>query len=347
MPWLDSQLADEGARIMTICNACRYCEGYCEVFPAMERRQTFGAADLSYLANLCHNCGACLPACQYAPPHEFGVNVPQTLAQIRLASYRGIAPYGAGRDIFRIAALVCALFVLATIALASPAVVFAPHDGGAFFDVVPHNAMVVLFALAGLFALAVIAFGVRGFWRQSGGAGGDAAAVLRGLHDAFALTNLDGGGDACGDARRTFHHLTFYGFFACFAATVVAAFYDNVLGWRAPYPVLSVPVVLGTAGGITLLAGSAGLLYLIGKRDPAMTDVRQRGMDSAFIGLLLLTAATGLLLLALRGTAAMGILLAIHLGVVLGLFVTMPYGKFVHGFYRVAALVRAATERAG
>ena len=56
---------------MQICNACRYCEGFCAVFPAMTRRLEFGRADVHYLANLCHNCGACLHACQYAPPHEF------------------------------------------------------------------------------------------------------------------------------------------------------------------------------------------------------------------------------------------------------------------------------------
>src|SRR5580693_4367031 len=72
---------------MTICNACRYCEGYCAVFPAMERRLTFAAADLNYLANLCHNCGECFYACQYAPPHEFAVNIPRLLAQIRVESY--------------------------------------------------------------------------------------------------------------------------------------------------------------------------------------------------------------------------------------------------------------------
>jgi hypothetical protein len=33
-----------------------------------------------------------------------------------------------------------------------------------------------------------------------------------------------------------------------------------------------------------------------------------------------------------------GPLLALHLGAVLALFVTLPYGKFVHGFYRLAAL---------
>ncbi len=36
--------------------------------------------------------------------------------------------------------------------------------------------------------------------------------------------------------RRRFHHLTFYGFMLCFAATCVATLYHYVLGERAPYP---------------------------------------------------------------------------------------------------------------
>lgn len=68
-------------------------------------------------------------------------------------------------------------------------------------------------------------------------------------------------------------------------------------------------------------------------------------MDIGFIALLLLTSLTGLALLALRDTVAMGVLLLVHLGVVLALFVTMPYGKFVHGLYRSAALVRHFLER--
>ena len=35
------------------------------------------SGDLNYLANLCHSCRGCYYACQYAPPHEFGINVPQ------------------------------------------------------------------------------------------------------------------------------------------------------------------------------------------------------------------------------------------------------------------------------
>ncbi len=78
----------EGERLMTICNSCRYCEGFCDVFPAMERRLEFSEADINYLANLCHNCAECYYACQYAPPHEFAVNVPQVFAR----DPRGIVP---------------------------------------------------------------------------------------------------------------------------------------------------------------------------------------------------------------------------------------------------------------
>jgi citrate/tricarballylate utilization protein len=68
-------------------------------------------------------------------------------------------------------------------------------------------------------------------------------------------------------------------------------------------------------------------------------------MDVAFLVMLFLTSLTGLLLLVLRATPAMGLLLAVHLGVVLALFLSFPYGKFVHGLNRFAALVRYARER--
>ena len=80
----------DARREMEICNACRYCEGFCAVFPAMELRREFSAGDLSYLANLCHNCRGCYYACQYAPPHEWGINVPRSFAQVRARELRRI-----------------------------------------------------------------------------------------------------------------------------------------------------------------------------------------------------------------------------------------------------------------
>ena len=126
--------------------------------------------------------------------------------------------------------------------------------------------------------------------------------------------------------------------------TTVAAIYHNVLGVEAPYPFFSLPVLLGTAGGVGLLVGPVGLLWLKGRRNRELSDDGQTALDVTFLVLLLLIGLTGLLLLALRETAAMGMLLAVHLGLVLGLFVTMPYGKFVHGLYRFAALARNAVE---
>jgi citrate/tricarballylate utilization protein len=67
-------------------------------------------------------------------------------------------------------------------------------------------------------------------------------------------------------------------------------------------------------------------------------------MDAGFLVLLFLTSFTGFLLTAYRETAVMGPLVALHLGVIMGLFLTMPYGKFVHGIYRFGALLRNAVE---
>ena len=68
-------------------------------------------------------------------------------------------------------------------------------------------------------------------------------------------------------------------------------------------------------------------------------------MDRGLIAILFFTSATGLALLGFRHTAAMALLLAIHLGFVMAFFLTMPYGKFAHGIYRAAALLKWAIER--
>src|SRR5271155_6191446 len=110
----------EADRLMTVCNSCRYCEGLCAVFPAMELRRSFTDGDLNYLANLCHGCGACFYDCQFSPPHEFDVNVPKVFAQVRAESYghyawpRMFSPLFArnGLVIAIVAALSVAVFIL-------------------------------------------------------------------------------------------------------------------------------------------------------------------------------------------------------------------------------------------
>ena len=364
-----SVLSEEGKQALRICNACRYCEGFCAVFPALERRFTFSDTDLGYLANLCHDCGECYYACQYAPPHEFGLNLPKTLASIRRDSYERYAWPGAAGALFRRTGVALALsvgvipllFVVLTLLASGPEAMFAAHSvaEGSFYRVIPHEVMVGSFGAVGMYVLLALAMGLRKFWKESGKGWAallDARVLGQACREAFGLRYLDGGGpegDGCaypGDvpsnARRWFHHLTFYGFLLTFAATTVAAVYHNILGVQAPYPFFSLPVMLGTAGGAGLLIGPVGLLWLKGARNRELSDPGQSALDVTFLVLLLSIGVTGLLLLALRETAAMGILLAVHLGLVLGLFATMPYGKFVHGVYRFAALARNAVEKA-
>jgi citrate/tricarballylate utilization protein len=341
-----TDLIAEGERLLVICNSCRYCEGFCAVFPAMERRLTFKEADLHYLANLCHNCAECYYACQYAPPHEFAVNIPKVMAQIRADSYRKYAwpvfvPINAW---WAVVVGLLAAFVLAGSHSAADA---------DFYGVIPHNTMVAVFAVLSACIVTVQTAGFLRFWRDTGESPGRfflPATLLKAARDAFSLKNLGSSGDGCtypdehhSTARRHFHHLTFYGFILCLASTTVAAAY-HFIGWPAPYGYFSLPVLLGTIGGFGLLIGPVGLYSLKRRRDTAIVDTAQDDSDVSFMVLLFLTSVTGLLLLMFRETGAMGALLRIHLGVVIGLFFTLPYGKFVHGIYRSAALVRSALE---
>jgi citrate/tricarballylate utilization protein len=234
----------------------------------------------------------------------------------------------------------------------------SPGAAADFYALIPHDVMVAVFGLVGAFVTAALVIGYRraaasyvvaGFSQPAGPPEG--GHYMQGLRDALSLRHLHSTGvDCTSDVevrtpwRRYFHHCTFYGFALCFASTSVAAIYHVVFGWRAPYAYASLPVILGTIGGAGLLIGPLGLLAQRRQRDPELKDPAQAGLDSSFIVMLLMTSLTGLLLLALRSQAAMTSLLVIHLGFVLGLFLTLPYGKFVHGIYRTAALLRFSSE---
>ena len=346
-------------RQLQICNACRYCEGFCAVFPAMTRRLEFTPSDMHYLSNLCHNCGACLHACQYAPPHEFAVNIPQATARVRQSTYVDYAwprPLG---SLYKRNGLALSLATAGGVALFLVLALFLRgtlwHEpmAGNFYAIFPHNLLVSLFGAVFGWSVLALAVGVVRFWRGQSPGPASAQAWGEATGHALKLTYLDGGhGDGCNDEsdrftqrRRVFHHATFYGFMLCLASTSVATLYHYVLKAPAPYPVPSLPVILGVLGGVGLLVGPAGLLWLNLRRHPLHGDPSQAPMDRGFIVLLLGNSLTGLALLAFRDTGAMALLLAVHLGMVMALFLTMPYGKFAHGFYRCAALLKCAIER--
>jgi citrate/tricarballylate utilization protein len=357
-------ILDEADRIMTICNACRYCEGFCAVFPAMERRRTFTHADLKYLANLCHNCRGCYYACQYAPPHPFDVNVPRTLGDLRLETYREYAWPGPLKGLFRNNFTWVSLIVIASIAATlfltwmfqGSAALWTAHQGpGAFYRVIPYWPMVISTSAAALFVLFALVKGLIKAWRSMGCETRDllsGKAHFQAIRDVLRLRYLDGGGHGCNYPddrfrfiRRNFHHAVFYGFWSCFAATTIAFFYDHFLHIQAPYPLLSWPVVLGTLGGLAMMAGAGGLMYLKMKMDREPAATKALGMDMIFMVVLFFTNFSGLMVLFFRETPVMGVLLVVHLGFVLGLFLTVPYGKFIHAVHRYVSLLKNALEQ--
>jgi citrate/tricarballylate utilization protein len=355
------QAEAEVARQMEICNACRFCEGFCAVFPAMTRRLEFPKADVHYLANLCHNCGACLHSCQYAAPNPFAVNVPQAMAQLRrttYAEYAWPAPLGQlyQRNGLTLAlALVAALTLFLVLGLQTQDTLWRqiPLQAGSFYAIFPHNLMVSLFAPVFLFSCTALGLGLTRFWRDIDAGTAHREAFQEASMNVLRLKYLDGGhGEGCVEAddgythaRRHFHHATFYGFLLCFASTSVATLYHYGLGWPAPYGWSSLPKLLGLAGGIGLVLGTAGLGWLNLHRHPDHGETSNKPMDRGFIALLFLVAASGLGLAILRESPALPAMLCLHLASVMAFFATMPYGKFAHGFFRAAALLKWSIER--
>lgn len=359
-----SKIVEEAERQLAICNSCRYCEGYCAVFPAIERERTFDVRNVEYLASLCHDCRDCLYACQYAPPHEFGVNIPKVLSEVRSETHRkyvwpqfmqGLARGVPWLSVRLALALVVVLFAL-VLAIAGPARVFALHAGpGGFYRVVSYTVMVTTFMILGLFWIgAWVAEGYR-FWHAIGPfrrRGPRLSAMLRAAADAFSLRFMSGGGAGCdyptqdshSVRRKWFHHLVMYGFLLDFASTTLAAIYQHAFNLEAPYPVTNPVVILGALGGLGIIAGGIGLLVLKPASDKDAAGDSVVSGDVAFLTSLLLVAVTGMLLLAVRSTAAMGCMLAVHLGTVAAFFLTAPYNKFRHLVYRYIALVRFESE---
>ena len=294
---------------------------------------------------------------------DFAVNVPQAMATVRGQTYVDYAWPPALGQLYKknglalsvALAIGLALFLILAVLTQGP--LWGAGVDGDFYSIFPHNLLVALFAPVFLFAVFALGMGVRSFLRQvkpaTSGAAASVPAMVEASGDVLRLKYLDGGhGEGCHNAddaytlsRRRMHHFTFYGFVLCFAATSLATVYHYLFGWPAPYDLPSIPKLLGAIGGVSLLIGTAGLWRLNRARHPLHGDPAQKPMDLGFIALLFLISASGLLLWWVRGGNAMALLLCLHLGAVMALFATLPYGKFAHGIFRSAALLRYAVEK--
>ena len=365
----------EASRQLTICNACRYCEGYCAMFPALERLSGITTGDVAHLADLCHDCRDCYTACMYAPPHEFAVNVPAALSAVRRHTYDEYLPRlpwaggRVGRRAAMLAAGLAAVFVLALLG------VFVGGTqtrvpAGSPYRVIAYPALLVAAGLPALWSVLAMVNSAARYWRATAGRGAARPyamlpAVLSALRQAASLRNLRGGGADCSyptdepsAARRRLHGLVAWGLVACACSTVAAAISQDIAGDPPPYPVASAPVLLGIIGGAGMVTGCGGLLLLrrtagnaVGNAaaapGPPREDAAMARRGYALLAGLALLAVTGLVTLVLRDTAAFGPVLVIHLATVVACFALAPYTKFMHVIYRFLALVHASGGSAG
>ncbi len=350
-------LVQEATRQLNICNACRYCEGLCAVFPALERRRVLDHGDISQLANLCHDCRACFDACMYDPPHQFALDVPKALSAVRLSDYqRYVWPARVPRAFSGWSGVVFGGLLSSAIVLAVAAGhagwsgLVRSHDTAASpYQLIPYGALIGLMLAAGLYSVVVTAFAARSYWREVGRSAGRfrLSAVAQAVWYAATLRYLRGGGADCyypeddrpSAGRRHLHALVAYGFGLCLVSTIAAGVEQDIVGIEPPYPWLSVPVISGTVGGIGLVLGCFGLLMLKARSSAVTSFAQMTIKDYGLLVALTLLGLTGLATLLTRDTAAFGIVLLVHLAILVESFAMAPYSKFIHLVFRFEALV--------
>ena len=321
----------------------------------MHREPSLAEADLTQLANLCVNCRGCYYACQYTAPHEFDVNLPKALAEVRRESWEEFAwPQPLAKAFHTKAYGLVLALILGTAVLFSLAKYLGNLAGSGFYEVLSHTVMVSLFLPAFLFPALSLTISLRRYWKKVGGEKVKLSHLKSAFADAAKMKDLAAGhGQGCNfededrfsHARRHAHHAIMYGFLLCLASTTSGTILHYIFNQSAPYGFLSIPKLFGVPGGILLTLGCAMMISLKLKSDRALGDSQAWNSDITFTALLGFVALSGLVLWIFGKTPIVSYLLILHLGSVLAFFIVTPFSKMAHGFYRLAAMIRDAQSK--
>ena len=336
---MQGEFIKEARRQVEICNACRYCEGYCSVFPEIHSKRDFSDGDITHFANLCHNCRGCYYACQYTAPHEFDLNLPKALAEVRRESWEAYAwPQPIAR-LFQRSGVALSLFTVICFAMLFYVGKSLPGGGTGFYAVLSHSAMVAIFLPAFLLPLVSLAISLRRYWAATGAGRITLTMICSAVASIARMDTLSGGhGDGCNfedqdrfsHARRHAHQSVMWGFLLCFLSTASGTILHYGFDLKAPYGPLSLPKLFGVPGGLMMVVGTVALAALKFRAERNLADANAWGGELAFIVLLFLVASTGLALYWAGDTSAMPLLLSLHLGAVLAFFLLTPFTKMAH-----------------
>jgi quinone-modifying oxidoreductase subunit QmoC len=370
--------ARRGGDRVSRCYQCATCTSVCELAPAdapFPRRQVlwaqWGLGD-RLMADagpwLCHQCNDCSVRC----PRE--VNPGDLMAVIRAMVVEKLAfPSALGRlagDVRRTWPLLVFGPILFWVLLLGVTTGFGevethhglqtgPVMGKFFYDAwVPHSLIyVVNFAAVGFVCLALFVSGSK-FWTMMGSQqqrSGSFVGALFGAVGDIALHRKFSKCDHGVPKRRWGHFMVMWGFVGAAVASgfaVVFLYADTPpFSWFFALPFFEdigypVPIThwnkwLANISALLLVAGGA-LLFVNRLNRGDKLSGQTTAFDRFFLWLVLAVITTGVLTEVLRYTVSeptVGfVVYVVHLGVVLSLFLTLPYSKFAHIFYRTLAM---------
>jgi len=358
----DLQFAKEvikaGGESLKKCYQCSTCNVVCQLspdkapFPRKEMLYAQWGMKEKLFKNpdiwLCHHCGDCTAYCpRGAKPGEVLGAVRKLMIQ-HYSPPKFLAKWVADPKFLLLIFLIPLLFFLGEMAVLgyfSGTEIPRGENGEmsyvAFLPPVPWIDIPFM-ALAG-FAVICFYLGVKKYWLDLT----DGVELKRKdiynciyetikdvlLHKKFQLCTLN-------KNRSIAHILVFYSFIGLTITTGIAAFYEWVLRWEAPYPQTNIVKIIGNISGVALIIG---MLLVIANRTK---NAIKQGMGSYFdwllITIIFVVGITGFMAEILREAEVETLGYAsyiAHLVFVFALFAYAPHSKMAHMVYRATAMV--------
>ena len=370
---LRREFFDRGGENAAKCYQCATCSSVCELAPAdapFPRRQVllaqWGMFD-QLMGDpgvwLCHQCNDCSVRC----PRDVAPG--DVMASLRAMIVEKLAfPNAFGslvgnvKKTWPLLVFGPILFWMVLLGVATQfqmgevhhGLVPGPSMGQFFYDqYVPHYLIYgVYFSAVGWVCLALFTSGMK-FWKMMGdkqARSGNFIGAIIGVFIAIALHNKFSSCDRGVAKRRWGHFLVMWGFIGAAVTSGFAVVYlyrDTVffswlnLQYAYPVPITHWVKLLGNFSAIILVIG--GILLFVNRMAASDRLVgATTAFDRFFLWVVLAVIGTGVFTEIFRFMALdpmVGLTVYIvHLGVVLCLFLTLPYSKFAHILYRTLAM---------
>ena len=337
---------DEARRQFDICNACRYCEGYCAVWDEMENMKIFSNTNIQHLANLCHDCRECYTVCPFTEPHEFNLNIPKVLSNVRYETYiHNIKPKfmekaATHQNYLWLSAIVLSLLSVFSIGYINVnGNLFAYDNLFLIIHIFPVLQFKIFSIILYTYVIVLWTLEANSYW-NSINSGKDNKkitphSIVSALYDTFSHKYFKGGGAGCsypqdnsGKFRLIFHPMVFFGFIIDLIAISFYGHLDIYL------------IIVYMAGSLLMSIGAISLLLAKLYSNRELANKQLLYMDYPFTTIMFLTGITGFIFPIISGYDIFSLIFMFHLCFIATIFLIAPFGKFIHPVYRFLSILK-------